>query len=561
MMKAANRPKEASHASQLVGNYLLDRLHQHGVRHIFGIPGDYVIRLNNLIEKHPIQFINTTRENTAGYMADAYGRVRGLGVACITYGVGINIANAMSQAYVEGSPLVVISGAAGTLESAKGSSMHHLINKPKSSGLDTTQLEVFQKMSVAQTVLSDPRTAPAEIDRVLHACLRYKKPVYLEFPRDVVEAPVPAEEHRFPSNPKSDPEALQEALDETINILSNSRKPIIWVGHEAHTHRLAPAILAFAEKHHIPIVSSLLGKTVVSEKHPLFVGVYQGEMSLQQVQDFAHTCDCAVVLGVMLSDVDTGMFTAHLYDEKKIIAGQAGITIGHHHYFDVYFEDFVKALPTAGLETRYVGEVPSASRRLHDRFNVSSNKTISSKTLFECLQSHLTNDHFIVSDFGDCLFGATDLILDQDSFLASAYFATLGFGTPGAIGAQLAAPNRRVIGIVGDGAFQMTAMELSTAVRYHLDPVIIVLNNHGYGTERPLLEGSFNDIQNWNYAKIPEVIGGGIGFRCTTEGEFDQALRQALGTRGQLSIIEVELDKCDFSPAMQRFIKLVSNRI
>ena len=107
----------------------------------------------------------------------------------------------------------------------------------------------------------------------------------------------------------------------------------------------------------------------------------------------------------------------------------------------------------------------------------------------------------------------------------------------------------------------MTAMELSTAVRYHLDPVIIVLNNHGYGTERPLLEGSFNDIQNWNYAKIPEVIGGGIGFRCTTEGEFDQALRQALGTRGQLSIIEVELDKCDFSPAMQRFIKLVSNRI
>jgi len=162
-----------------------------------------------------------------------------------------------------------------------------------------------------------------------------------------------------------------------------------------------------------------------------------------------------------------------------------------------------------------------------------------------------------VTDIGDCLFGSSDLILAQNSFLACAYFATLGFGTPGAVAAQLASPDRRVIGIIGDGGFQMTAMELSTAVRYGLDPIIIILNNHGYGTERPLLEGTYNDILNWNYAEIPKVLGGGIGFRTETEEEFEHALSAALAERGALAIIEVELGKVDFSPALMRFAKLL----
>lgn len=560
-MSSAIQEKALQAVSHSIGNYLLDRLHHHGVRHIFGIPGDYVIRLNRLIEEHPIQFINTTRENTAGYMADAYGRVKGLGVACITYGVGINIANALSQAYVESSPLVVISGAAGTQESAKGSSMHHLINEPKGSGLDTTQLEVFQKMTVAQAVLSDPLTAPSEINRVLSACLKHKKPVYIEFPRNVVETAMPQGSFLEPVLAKSDPEALREAMDEVANILNNSRGPIIWAGHEVSTHRVAPSVISFAEKHHIPVVSSLLGKTVVNERHPLFVGVYQGEMSHQEVQEFAHGCDCALILGVMLSDVDTGMFTAHLYDEKKIIANASGITIGYHHYPDILFADFVRGLEKLRTDATFKKAIPSAVNRLPDSFKCVPQRFITTQRLFECLQSYLTGEHFIVTDVGDCLFAATDLVLEQNSFVASAYFATLGFGTPGAISVQLAAPERRVIGIVGDGAFQMTATELSTAVRYHLDPIIIVLNNHGYGTERPLLEGSFNDIQNWNYSKLPELLGGGTGVRVTTEGEFEQALTTALKQRGNFTLIEVELGKYDFSPAMQRFVKLVSNRI
>jgi indolepyruvate decarboxylase len=167
----------------------------------------------------------------------------------------------------------------------------------------------------------------------------------------------------------------------------------------------------------------------------------------------------------------------------------------------------------------------------------------------------------IVVDMGDCLLASIDLSLGQDTFINNAFFASVGFGIPAALGAQIANPKKRVIGIIGDGAFQMTATELSTAVRYHLDPIILLLNNHGYGMERPILEGNFNDLVNWNYAELPKVLGDGVGLKVTNETELEQALDIALKTRGTFYIIEVELKKEDFSPALRRLGELIQNRM
>lgn len=546
-------------SSTTVGNYLLDRLHQQGVEHIFGIPGDYVLRFDKMIEQHPIQFINATRENTAGYMADAYARLRGLGVACITYGVGINIANAMSQAYVESSPLVVISGTAGTDEFIKGHKLHHLINKSTTGMPETTQMEIFRHITVDQAILDNPSTAAQQIDRVIASCLKHKKPVYIEIPRNIVEVRIPTQAHKEPLPTRHNAEALEEAIQEVVTLLKQSKQPVIWIGHEIQRFGLAPRLLQFAEKYHIPIVSSLLGKTAISEKHPLFVGVYQGDLSRSEVARFIESCDCALILGVVLSDVDTGIFTSKLDSEKHVIATAESVNVLHHHYPDVAFTDFVEALAALDLNIRFRADYPACIERSRVTFKPVPKAKTTTKRLFECIQHHLRKDDIVVTDVGDCLFGSADLILEQNSFMACAYFATLGFGTPGALGAQFAAPQRRVIGIVGDGAFQMTSMELSTAVRYGLDPVIIVMNNHGYGTERPLLEGAYNDIQNWNYTEIPAVLGGGIGIKVTTEEELDKALTKALGTRGTFYLIEVELGKTDFSSAMERFGHLLGD--
>ncbi len=542
-----------------IGRYLLDRLYELGVEHIFGIPGDYVLRLDKLIEQHKIKFINATRENTAGQAADAYARMRGLGVACITYGVGINIVNALAQAYVESSPLVVISGAVGTDEFACHSTLHHLINKSSTAYADQTQLEIFKLVTVDQGVLDNPDTAASLINQVLNSCLQHKKPVYFEIPRNCIEQPLSyPPQNTLPSPPPINQAALQEALDETQYLLSSCRHPIIWVGHEILRFNLSQQLLQFAEQNNVPIVSSLLGKTVIDEHHPLFVGIYQGEMSYPAVSDLVERSDCILITGVLMSDFDTGFFTAKLNQERRIIANSSSLMIGHHYYPGVNLVDYIRGLQNLSLNRPSYPFYNPYQKTPPLSFKPIEGAKTTIKRVFECIQSHLKPQHILVTDIGDCLFASTDLILPYHSFIASAYFASLGFGTPAAIGAQIADSQKRVIAIVGDGGFQMSAMELSAAIRYNLDLIVIVLNNHGYGTERPLLEGAYNDIVNWNYTEIPRVLGGGIGIKADTETAFNEAMLRALAARGTFYLIEVELDKLDFSSGLQRLGELLS---
>jgi indolepyruvate decarboxylase len=420
-------------------------------------------------------------------------------------------------------------------------------------------LEIFKHLTIDQGVLDDPITAPAIIDRVLTACLQNKKPVYFEVPRNLVEQPILTEVKPFSFNYRvSDKDALEEALKETAHILSNCRYPLIWAGHEILRFDLAQPLLQFAEKNNIPIVSSLLGKTVIDENHPLFVGVYQGGMSPPEVIDLVNRCDCALVLGVLMNDIDTGIFTAKMDHEQRIVANPFALNIGHHHYHQVSLVDYIQQLPSLDLKLAHKPFHTPRKARLPESFQPVANVKTTTKRIFECIQSLLGPEHIIMTDVGDCLFASADLVLNQRSFIACAYFASLGFGTPGAIGSQIAMPHKRVIAIVGDGGFQMTAMELSAAVRYHLDPVFIVLNNHGYGTERPLLEGTYNDILDWNYTEIPRVLGGGIGIKAEDEETFQTALKEALSQRGQFYLIEVELGKLDFSPGLKRLGELLS---
>lgn len=546
-----------------IGQYLLQRLHEHGIEHIFGVPGDYVLRMDKLIETHPkIKFINTTRESTAGYAADAYARMRGLGAACITYGVGINIANALAQAFVENSPLVVISGTVGVNEFKKTTAFHHLINKAITTHGDKTQLEIFKQITIDQGVLDDPKTAVEIIDRVLASCLYFKQPVYFEIPRDRVDEPLVLQNSSQPSISKpTDPAALQEALQETLQILSTCKQPLIWAGHEILRFNLSSKLLEFAEKNQISILASLLGKTVIDEHHPLYAGVYHGGMSREEVIDLVNKCDCAMILGVSMNDLDTGIFTDRIDQEHRIVANAFSLKIGNHHYHNVSLTDYLDKLST--LKVKKLNG-PIHQPRINSKpsaFKPIKGAKTTTKRVFECIQNHLTPNNIVITDVGDCLFASADLILYHNSFVACAFFASLGFGTPGAIGTQFAKPDKRVVAIVGDGGFQMTATELSTAVRYHLDPVVIVLNNHGYGTERPLLEGEYNEIVNWNYTELPRLLGGGIGIKAETEEELDQALTTALKKRGTFYLIEVELGKLDLSPALKRLGELLGKKV
>src|SRR3989442_6686047 len=212
-----------------IGEYLIQRLDAHGVRHVFGIPGDYVLGFYEQLLHSPIRIVNTCDEQGAGFAADAYARVRGLGAVCVTYCVGgLKVANTTAEAFAEKSPVVVISGAPGMKEREKNPLLHHKVRE------FDTQKKVFEQFTVASTVLSDPQTALQEIDRVLHAALRYKRPVYVELPRDMVNVAGSRYHQPAPIHERSDPKSLKASLAEAREMIEGARKPVMLADVEIH---------------------------------------------------------------------------------------------------------------------------------------------------------------------------------------------------------------------------------------------------------------------------------------------------------------------------------------
>ncbi len=256
-----------------IGDYLIRRLQDYGIGHVFGIPGDYVLQFYSMLDRSPIEVVTTTREDCAGFAADAYARVHGMGAVCVTYCVGgLSLCNSVAGAYAEKSPVVVITGSPGLKERHNNPLLHHRVRDFR------TQYDVFEKLCIAGTELDDPQTAFQEIDRVLAAAARYKRPVYIEIPRDMVGV-VPGRVHQFQHTQlASDPEVLAEAVAEAERWLDSCQKPAIVAGVEIHRFSLQDELLALAEGSQIGITTTMLGKSVIPEVHPLFVGLYEGAM-------------------------------------------------------------------------------------------------------------------------------------------------------------------------------------------------------------------------------------------------------------------------------------------
>ena len=539
-----------------IGQYLLDRIHGLGVEHVFGIPGDYVLTLYKMMETGPMTLVGVTREDSAGFAADAYARLRGVGCVCVTYCAGgLSLCNSIAGAYAEKSPVIVISGSPGLSERARNPLLHH-----KVKGFET-QFEVFEKITVASAVLDVPLAALTEIDRVLEAGVGYKRPVYLEIPRDQVQAKQVAP-HRAPVGlPASDPDALREALDETSAMLTAAKRPMILADVEIHRFGLQDDLIALAEQTGMPIATTILGKSVISEGHPLFAGVYEGAMGRAEVTECVESADCLLMLGCFLTDINLGIFTAKLDPSRCIDATSEDLRIRYHHYSDVRLDDFIRGLTARDLKLART-PVPARPEVLATPWVPKQGEPMTSARLFSRL-NHLIDDSMtVIADIGDCLFGSVDLSMSRRTeFLSPAYYTSMGFSVPAAVGVGMANPQSRALVIVGDGAFQMTGMELSTVARHGLNPIVVILNNHGYTTERFLLEGTFNDIQEWAFHKIPLVFGTGLGFEVRTEEEFESALQASVANTTSFSLINVHLDRYDRSPALERLAEKISKMV
>jgi TPP-dependent 2-oxoacid decarboxylase len=538
-----------------IGQYLLNRLHEAGVKDIFGVPGDYILGFYDLMVKSQLRYVGTTREDTAAFAADGYARCLGMGAVAVTYGVGaLNTVNAVAGAYAESSPVIVISGAPGVREQRDDPLLHHRF------GPFTFQREIFERITCAAEVLNDPAVAFRQIDRALAASRRLCKPAYIEIPRDMVLAeghPMPAEAAEPFS---SDETALSEAVAETLALMGRSAAPMVIAGVELHRRGLQGALVKLVERAHLPVVATLTGKSVFAERHPAYLGIYEGAMSSENARYMVEQSDLLLMLGVTLNDIDTGIYTAKLNPHHMIRAAQNEVVISAHRYPRIALADFLTALAGAA-ERRGEGFPPAPGIGQSSGFP-EPNRPITIARLIGRLNQALSPDMIVVCDVGDCLFAAIDLqVHEQSEFLASAFYTTMGFSVPAALGAQIARPDHRLLVLVGDGAFQMTGTELSTHANLGLNPIVVVFNNTGYSTERGILEGPFNDISSWRFDRLGEVFGPLQGYEAATEEAFEEALANSLNNRTMPSIINVHLASDDASAAMKRLAEHLKSRV
>lgn len=541
-----------------VSEFLIERLENAGIRHVFGVPGDYILHFfGKLIESKKIEVINNADECGSGFAADGYARLNGMGCVAVTYNVGaLKIANAIAGAYAERSPVIVISGAPGVSE-ANDPPMHHMV------GNKECQRDVFKKITCAQAVLDNPQTAGYEIDRAFEALKRYKQPIYIELPRDMATKPIQYDVYTVgtPKGPETDFENLEDSLREVASWLFGSKNPVIMAGVEIARYQLGKDLIRFAERHNIPVVCTLLSKSVVNEMHPLYAGVYAGNNSSEDfVKEMVDGSDCLLVLGEVITEATTGYRYSKVYQKRDMVTCTADtLKIRNHQFPGVPLLDFCNALFKIELPKR---EMPKLPEKKQKTAFIPSDKKLTTVRMFEKINSLLDENTIIIADTGDSLLGASDLMTvhHRDSFLGPAFYLSMGFAIPAAIGVKFAKPKMRPIVIVGDGAFQMSLAEISTMIRWKQNPIIFVLNNHGYTTERLILDGKFNNILDWNYHLVTQLMGGGQGFKVETEAQLVEAVEKAVKSDG-VSVINCLVDSNDSSPALRRIGEALSKKL
>jgi indolepyruvate decarboxylase len=539
-----------------LGDYLVAYLKKIGVSHLFGIPGDLVINLFLKFGRpRGLKIVTLSHEPGVGFAADGYARSTGrIGVVCVTYGAGgHNMVNPVAGSFSERVPLLVISGGPGEEERKLGVLIHHQAKEIES------QLRIYREVTCAAKIIDDPARAAADIDEVIRSIWLNQQPGYLEIHRDIVEQEIVVPNEILSWNgelpyPQSDRNKLNEAVRDTAERLDRAQHPLMLVGIEAYRFKIGREIVKLVEKVGAPCCTSVLAKGAFPMNHPLYLGVYAGAVSPPGIRERANKADLIISLGMFLTDIEMGgSQPPEALRHRSIWAVENRVNVSFHTYTDVTLRDFVRGLVRADLKCHhervtYCDNLGSRQRDLRHRIRVAD-------VLREMNQFLAQHKNFlVVAESGDSLFGGLDLKVGGDGlYLAQGFYASMGFAIPGAVGAQIGTRLRPLV-LTGDGGFQMTGAEIAHAPRYKLNPIVILLNNGGWGIFRPIAKRQdLLALPSWRYAELARLWGG-RGFRVETAEQLRKALDQAAASP-DFAIIEVSIGPRDLSPITLKYIR------
>lgn len=546
--------------SYTVADYLLDRLADCGVDHLFGVPGDYNLQfLDHVIAHRQIRWVGCANELNAAYAADGYARMQGCGALLTTFGVGeLSALNGVAGSFAEHVPVLHIVGAPSTGAQQRRECLHHT--------LGDGNFDHFRQMSVpvsvAQGVL-DAANARDEIDRVLRDIVRYSRPGYLLLPADIASLPTSRPVNALTANnAPTDSTELAEFVSHARALLRDSRRVSLLADVLALRFGLQSTLNKWVDAVPIPHATMLMGKGLFNETHAGFVGTYSGGASLPETRAAIEDADVIFCIGTCFTDTITAGFTHHIPLEKSIEIQPFAARVGKRWFSGINMQEAVNALIT--LSRDFSAQWQIQPGRVMKSAS-ADNGHLTQRHFWQTLEKYLQPHDILLGDQGTAAFGLADLMLPQGaSLIVQPLWGSIGYTLPAAFGAQTSQPDRRVVLVVGDGAAQLTIQELSSMLRDGLRPLILLLNNEGYTVERAIHgpEQRYNDISLWNWTQIPQALNLDCQAECwkvTNASQLNDALTRA--TRGdKLMLLEVMLPKMDIPPLLKAVTQALEAR-
>jgi indolepyruvate decarboxylase len=560
-----------------VADYLLTRLKQLNVTEVFQIPGDYVKHFTQTLEYFDgVTAIGAVNELDAAYAADAYGRTRGLGAVSLQYGVStFSALNAIAGAYVEFSPVVVISACPGA-DARQITKMYDVLYHHSTGNMAADQ-EIYAHVTVGAITLSTSVGAPEEIDNLLIAAITYKRPVYIACYKEVwaEPCPPPSDITLQPMSIKSDPLALENALATAWAQIILAKQPLIFAGVEVLRHGLSDLLQQIIDASGFLYTTTSQGKTVLDEKGDKFIGTYSDAASIEKVHELVTKSDCVLTLGTIITD-DYLVFIESKYADM-VLATTEQVRVGYFIYENVTMKDFMVALlakfkSTAGYPIPAVAPPPprypepwlsNSDPHWNDKPDTITYNRFFQHSMKFLQDNDMLKDIVITLGVSSSMYVATNAYgLYQNGFLCSAAWQCIGFETGAASGAQLGS-GKRAWTIAGDGGFMMVCQSLSTLARNKLNAVIFVISNGVYAIEQVYVDmdsfkpgpkykfDAFDILPKWDYMALAKAFGAD-GYRAKTVNELKEVLEKLKNTTGKPTLVEVVIPEKDLPGQMRR---------
>lgn len=533
-----------------IGDFLLRRLEEVGVNHLFGVPGDYNLVLMRLIaQRGAPRWIGTCNELNGSYAADGYARLSGLSALVVTNGVGaLSAFNGIAGAYSEHVPVICISGSEPLKFVRRGAKLHHNL----CDGGQNNFFRAYSEITAAQARLTHANAA-SEIDRLILTAWREKRPVYIELPSDIcyLDIEVPEEPLRLTYAP-SDPERLASCAAAIIERLRAAKAPAMLLDMDAERYGVLDDIGRLADHWQMRVATNGPAKGAFPETSPLHAGIYAGAESLPGTVEVIEGSDCLLTVGYRRIEATTGFFTDRLPASAIHLNGE-WVDIGDDDYQGVTLTELLPLLMAGAA----VGEREYAPFAIpHPTVEVVGSEPVTQATYWHAMQGLLKPGDVVVVEDGTSLAGAIALRLPEGCtyICAGEVWGSIGYATGSLLGTLAAAPERRHVFFTGDGSFQMTAQEISTMLRHGYAPLMFLLNNRGYTIERTILgkDDVYNDIADWRYTELPRVFAPDTASE-TVQVRTNDELRAVLDApHTGFLLVETLMDKHDAPQALIR---------